>query len=140
VQLVEVALAAVRSGGNVLIPVDTAGRVLELLLRLDVAWDDSYSIVFVNDLGPRTVRHAPICVSLAGDWVIANVAAAESSADRVCEDADGVVQPTAVKALRRLKNHAVCVSVRRATTRAATPCHCAALRDAPQRAVVARVH
>ena len=50
------ALATVRSGGNVLIPVDTAGRMLEVLLRLDAVWDDAYPLLFVNVVGPNTVR------------------------------------------------------------------------------------
>jgi cleavage and polyadenylation specificity factor subunit 2 len=31
-------LGVLRGGGSVLMPVDTAGRVLELLLVLDAAW------------------------------------------------------------------------------------------------------
>ena len=55
VQMVDMALETVRSGGHVLIPVDTAGRVLELLLRLDEKWDDRFPLVFVNAVGSSTV-------------------------------------------------------------------------------------
>lgn len=56
--MVDMALETVRSGGHVLIPVDTAGRVLELLLRLDEKWDDRFPLVFVNAVGSSTVRLA----------------------------------------------------------------------------------
>lgn len=38
--LLEALLAALRAGGNALLPVDTAGRVLELLLLLDAYWEE----------------------------------------------------------------------------------------------------
>jgi cleavage and polyadenylation specificity factor subunit 2 len=38
--LMERVLGAVRSGGRVLLPVDTAGRVLELLLLLEATWQE----------------------------------------------------------------------------------------------------
>ena len=39
-ELVDTILTALRSGGNVLLPTDSAGRCLELLLRIDGAWPD----------------------------------------------------------------------------------------------------
>jgi cleavage and polyadenylation specificity factor subunit 2 len=39
--LMEPLLAALRAGGRALLPVDTAGRVLELLLLLDGYWSDN---------------------------------------------------------------------------------------------------
>jgi Cft2 family RNA processing exonuclease len=36
--LIELVMGTVRKGGNVLLPCDTAGRVLELLLLLDHHW------------------------------------------------------------------------------------------------------
>jgi len=39
--LIDPLMAALRAGGNVLLPVDTAGRVLELLLLLDSHWEEN---------------------------------------------------------------------------------------------------
>lgn len=38
--LLDALLAALRGGGNALLPVDAAGRVLELLLLLDAHWEE----------------------------------------------------------------------------------------------------
>jgi Cft2 family RNA processing exonuclease len=37
-QLTDAVFKALHTGGNVLIPSDSAGRVLEVALRLDIAW------------------------------------------------------------------------------------------------------
>lgn len=37
-QLTDSIFKTLHTGGNVLIPTDTAGRVLEIALRLDIAW------------------------------------------------------------------------------------------------------
>ena len=56
-ELVDTILATLRGGGNVLLPTDTAGRCLELLLRLEAAWPEvldpaqgeiDFPIVFLN--------------------------------------------------------------------------------------------
>ena len=52
-----------RGGGNVLIPVDTAGRVLELLLVLDQAWkrgrfESAYPLVLLENVGFSTLEFA----------------------------------------------------------------------------------
>jgi cleavage and polyadenylation specificity factor subunit 2 len=39
--LIDPLMAVLRGGGNALLPVDTAGRVLELLLLLDAHWGDN---------------------------------------------------------------------------------------------------
>ena len=53
--LLDATLGALRSEGNVLIPTDTVGRVLELLLVLDSYW---------CALGPRAVNCECIRINL----------------------------------------------------------------------------
>lgn len=45
-ELIDAALSALRSDGNVLMPVDTAGRVLEALLIFDRHWCASSGLGF----------------------------------------------------------------------------------------------
>lgn len=49
-----------RSGGNVLLPVDTAGRVLELILMLESYWSDenlNYPIYFLTYVASSTIDY-----------------------------------------------------------------------------------
>ena len=64
-QLVEHTLAVLRRDGNVLIPVDASGRVLELVLLLSQHWDrhrlqGTYNLVW---LGPMVVNTLEFCRS-----------------------------------------------------------------------------
>eukprot|EP00611_Tribonema_gayanum_P021551 TRINITY_DN416_c0_g1_i1.p1 TRINITY_DN416_c0_g1~~TRINITY_DN416_c0_g1_i1.p1 ORF type:complete len:651 (+),score=190.70 TRINITY_DN416_c0_g1_i1:1279-3231(+) len=60
--LTEMVTAAVRKGGNVLLPCDTAGRVLELLLLLDHHWTrnklGSYPLVLLHSMAFNTGEFA----------------------------------------------------------------------------------
>jgi cleavage and polyadenylation specificity factor subunit 2 len=59
--LVDACLAALRADGNVLIPVDAAGRVLELVLVLERAWGEgrySYPVAFVGPMARTTLEFA----------------------------------------------------------------------------------
>ena len=60
--LVAGVMQTLRSGGNVLIPVDTATRVLELLLVLDSHWEHQkiglYSLVLLNNVAYNVVEFA----------------------------------------------------------------------------------
>ena len=62
-QLAEAVFRSLRTSGNVLIPADTAGRALELALRLDLAWREAnYSqyeapgLFILSYTGSKTVR------------------------------------------------------------------------------------
>ena len=50
--LIDTVMATVRQGGNVLLPCDTAGRTLELLLLLNMHWTQhrlgSYPLVLLH--------------------------------------------------------------------------------------------
>eukprot|EP01138_Halocafeteria_seosinensis_P010740 gb/GECG01010968.1/.p1 GENE.gb/GECG01010968.1/~~gb/GECG01010968.1/.p1 ORF type:complete len:833 (+),score=103.21 gb/GECG01010968.1/:1-2499(+) len=50
------ALYSLRSGGNVLFAGDCAGRVLELLLRLDESWNPNYPLVFLNHVAKNILQ------------------------------------------------------------------------------------
>lgn len=60
--LVAGVMQTLRSGGNVLIPVDTATRVLEILLVLDSHWEHQkiglYSLAFLNNVAYNVVEFA----------------------------------------------------------------------------------
>lgn len=50
-----------RAGGNVLLPVDTAGRILELVLMLESYWADenlNYPIYFLTYVASSTIDYA----------------------------------------------------------------------------------
>jgi cleavage and polyadenylation specificity factor subunit 2 len=55
-------MSALRNDGNVLIPVDTAGRVLELLITLDQFWIQhkltNYSLAFLTNVSLTTIEFA----------------------------------------------------------------------------------
>lgn len=51
-------LDTVNAGGNVLLPTDSSGRVLELLAQLDAGWQSDVPLVFVSHVGSSTVRDA----------------------------------------------------------------------------------
>ena len=56
-------LETVRAGGNVLLPIDTAGRVLELMLMLDQEWRDKqlgqYKLVLLHHMAHNVCDCAP---------------------------------------------------------------------------------
>ena len=61
--LLEAILRTLRGGGSVLLPVDAAGRVLELLLALDAYWGlhrlgEVYPLVLLSAVGPNTIGFA----------------------------------------------------------------------------------
>uniref|UniRef100_A0A6B2L931 Cleavage and polyadenylation specificity factor subunit 2 n=1 Tax=Arcella intermedia TaxID=1963864 RepID=A0A6B2L931_9EUKA len=59
--LIESITSTLRAGGNVLLPVDTAGRVLELLVILDQHWSHfhySYPLLFLNNVAYNTIEFA----------------------------------------------------------------------------------
>ena len=60
-QLIAKVLETVRAGGNVLMPIDTAGRVLELMLMLDQQWGamqlGQYKLVLLHHMAHN------VCVS-----------------------------------------------------------------------------
>ena len=47
--LLDKVLGAVRAGGRVLLPVDTAGRVLELLMLLEATWEEERYVGAVEE-------------------------------------------------------------------------------------------
>jgi len=62
-ELVELVMAALRRGGNVLLPVDASGRVLELLLVLGRHWErqrlgSAYNLVWVGSMTWNTIEFA----------------------------------------------------------------------------------
>ena len=62
-ELVELVMAALRRGGNVLLPVDASGRVLELLLVLGRHWErqrlgSAYNLVWVGPMAWNTIEFA----------------------------------------------------------------------------------
>lgn len=72
--LLEALLAALRGGGNALLPVDPSGRVLELLLLLDAHWEDNslrdtYPLVLLSTVGPSTLEFAAASLEWMADGV-----------------------------------------------------------------------
>jgi len=62
-ELIESIMAALRRDGNVLLPVDASGRVLELLLILDRHWEKqrlggAYNLVWVGPMSLNTIEFA----------------------------------------------------------------------------------
>lgn len=62
-ELVDSIMAALRRDGNVLLPVDASGRVLELLLILDLHWDrnrlgDAYNLCWIGPMCPNVIEYA----------------------------------------------------------------------------------
>ncbi|CAN6461689.1 unnamed protein product [Victoria cruziana] len=59
-ELLDAILKALRAGGNVLLPIDTAGRVLELILILEQHWAQdhlSYPIIFLTNVAASTIDY-----------------------------------------------------------------------------------
>ncbi|XP_077241875.1 cleavage and polyadenylation specificity factor 100 [Tasmannia lanceolata] len=59
-EFLDAILKALRADGNVLLPVDTAGRVLELMLILEQYWTQhhlTYPIFFLNNVATSTVDY-----------------------------------------------------------------------------------
>ena len=60
--IINLILETVRAGGNVLLPVDTAGRVLELMLMLDQQWETmkgrlgQYKLVLLHHMAHNVVE------------------------------------------------------------------------------------
>ena len=62
-ELIESIMAALRRDGNVLLPVDASGRVLELLLLLDRHWEKqrlggAYNLCWVGPMSLNTIEFA----------------------------------------------------------------------------------
>ena len=62
-ELLDSLMAALRRDGNVLLPVDASGRVLELLLLLDKHWEKqrlsgAYNLIWVSPMSPNTIEYA----------------------------------------------------------------------------------
>lgn len=62
-ELIETVLSTLRRGGNVLLPVDASGRVLELLLLLDQHWTKhrlghAYNLAWVGSMAVNTIEFA----------------------------------------------------------------------------------
>lgn len=72
--LVETLLAVLRRDGNVLLPVDASGRVLELLLLLSQHWDrhrlaGTYNLCWVGPMTSNTIEYARSQL----EWMHANL-------------------------------------------------------------------
>ncbi|MCO5554497.1 hypothetical protein L7F22_008026 [Adiantum nelumboides] len=71
-EFVDAILKAVRAGGNVLLPVDTAGRVLELILHLEQMWSSrgfDYPLVFLTYTSSSTVEFAKSLLEWMSDAI-----------------------------------------------------------------------
>lgn len=66
-------LRTLRNGGNVLLPTDTAGRVLELLLCIDQYWTYNrmvYSVAFLNNVGYNVIEFAKSQLEWMSDTIM----------------------------------------------------------------------
>jgi len=72
-QLTEAILSSVRKNGNVLIPIDPAGRVLELILLLEEKWAQrqlgSYQIILLTNVAYNTIDFAKSHLEWMGEGV-----------------------------------------------------------------------
>ncbi|KAI5055518.1 hypothetical protein GOP47_0029039 [Adiantum capillus-veneris] len=71
-EFVDAILKAVRAGGNVLLPVDTAGRVLELILHLEQIWSNQgfdYPLVFLTYTSSSTIEFAKSLLEWTSDAI-----------------------------------------------------------------------
>jgi len=72
-------LKTLQNKGNVLIAIDTAGRVLELMLMLDQLWHNKesglgvYSLVFLTNVSYNTVEFAKSQVSFQMNYFFYNL-------------------------------------------------------------------
>ncbi|KAL2334722.1 hypothetical protein Fmac_015935 [Flemingia macrophylla] len=61
-----------RAGGNVLLPVDTAGRVLEIILMLESYWSDenlNYPVYFLTYVASSTIDYVKIFLEWMSDSI-----------------------------------------------------------------------
>ena len=67
-------METISQNGNVLIPIDTAGRVLEILMILDQIWAkrglNNVGLVFLNNFSDQTLEFAKISVEWMSDLVM----------------------------------------------------------------------
>ena len=67
-------METISQNGNVLIPIDTAGRVLEILMILDQIWAkrglNNVGLVFLNNFSDQTIEFAKISVEWMSDQVM----------------------------------------------------------------------
>eukprot|EP01125_Pyxidicula_operculata_P014680 TRINITY_DN4916_c0_g1_i1.p1 TRINITY_DN4916_c0_g1~~TRINITY_DN4916_c0_g1_i1.p1 ORF type:complete len:585 (+),score=119.09 TRINITY_DN4916_c0_g1_i1:17-1771(+) len=72
-ELFDSLIATLRNNGNVLLPVDSAGRVLELLLILEQHWNNfhhSYPIIFLTNVSYNTVEFAKMTLEWMSDSIM----------------------------------------------------------------------
>lgn len=73
-ELLEDIMQTLRNGGNVLLPTDTAGRVLELLMCIDQYWSyhrlGNYSVALLNNVSYNTVEFAKSQLEWMNDTVM----------------------------------------------------------------------
>lgn len=73
-ELLEDIMRTLRGGGNVLLPTDTAGRVLELLLCIDQYWTyhrlSNYTVALLNNVSYNTVEFAKSQLEWMSDTVM----------------------------------------------------------------------
>eukprot|EP00249_Psilotum_nudum_P015759 c25506_g1_i1 orf=216-2441(+) len=71
-EFVDAIITVLRAGGNVLLPVETAGRVLELILYLEQYWSLqrlSYSMAFLTNVSISTVEFAKSLLEWMSDAI-----------------------------------------------------------------------
>lgn len=74
-ELLEVIVQTVKRGGNALVPVDTAGRVIELAVLMEMAWEKNTTLrecplVFLHALSVRTFDFARSMIEWMSDEVV----------------------------------------------------------------------
>eukprot|EP00020_Sapocribrum_chincoteaguense_P001940 CAMPEP_0170743512 /NCGR_PEP_ID=MMETSP0437-20130122/7304_1 /TAXON_ID=0 /ORGANISM="Sexangularia sp." /LENGTH=460 /DNA_ID=CAMNT_0011082179 /DNA_START=61 /DNA_END=1439 /DNA_ORIENTATION=- len=73
-QFISALIGAMRNGGNVLVPCDTAGRVLELLLMVEQHWAHyelaHYKVAFYNNVAPNVLEFAKSQLEWMSDAVV----------------------------------------------------------------------
>jgi len=73
-ELLDTVMQILRGGGDVLIPVDTAGRVLELLIVLDQYWTNNklgtYSLAFLSNVSFNTIEFAKSQLEWMNDTIM----------------------------------------------------------------------
>ena len=71
-EFIDVILTALRAGGNVLLPVEAAGRVLELILHLESSWSYqrlSYPVALLTNVSFSTVEFAKSLLEWMSDSI-----------------------------------------------------------------------
>jgi cleavage and polyadenylation specificity factor subunit 2 len=73
-QFISALIGAMRNGGNALVPCDTAGRVLELLLMVEQHWAhhqlSHYTVAFYNNVAPNVLEFAKSQLEWMSDAVV----------------------------------------------------------------------